>query len=93
MYVACVLTADSCDYIQDEISDIVAQRRSHEVALSKRDVKPVDYLRYIEYEKKLERLRKSRASRLREWTNGVPDLYGMLMHVCVLFLDGFRNDY
>ena len=51
--------------MQDEISDIVVKRRAFEVAASKRDVKPVDYLRYIEYEVRLEKLRKVRAKRLR----------------------------
>lgn len=32
-----------------------------------RGTKPTDYLRYIEYEGKLEKLRRARAARLREY--------------------------
>lgn len=49
---------------QDEISDIVRQRKGFERSLASRDVKPADYLRYIEYETRLEKLRKLRASRI-----------------------------
>ncbi|GAA6025783.1 hypothetical protein JCM10207_002520 [Rhodosporidiobolus poonsookiae] len=50
---------------KDEISDIVAKRRGFEMALAQgRGTKPLDYLRYIEYERRLEKLRKARAARL-----------------------------
>ncbi|KAM0751123.1 hypothetical protein T439DRAFT_288471, partial [Meredithblackwellia eburnea MCA 4105] len=52
-------------FSKEEISDIVAKRRSHELSLAKRDVRPADYLRYIEYESKLEKLRKIRANRMK----------------------------
>ena len=51
---------------QEEISEIVTKRRAFEVACSKRDVKPVDFLRYLEYEVRLEKLRKLRAKRTRQ---------------------------
>lgn len=54
-------------HVQDEISDIVAKRRSFELSLAQgRGTKPTDYLRYIEYERRLEKLRKARAARIRE---------------------------
>ncbi|GAA5918748.1 hypothetical protein JCM6882_007721 [Rhodosporidiobolus microsporus] len=50
---------------KDEISGIVSKRRGFEMALAQgRGTKPVDYLRYIEYERRLEKLRKARAARL-----------------------------
>ncbi|BGP18225.1 hypothetical protein JCM10213_007854 [Rhodosporidiobolus nylandii] len=50
---------------KDEISDIVQKRRGFEMALAQgRGTKPADYLRYIEYERRLEKLRKARAARL-----------------------------
>ncbi|BGP50137.1 U3 snoRNP protein [Rhodotorula kratochvilovae] len=50
---------------KDEISDIVAKRRGFELSLAQgRGTKPSDYLRYIDYERKLERLRKARAARI-----------------------------
>ncbi|BGP33859.1 U3 snoRNP protein [Rhodotorula toruloides] len=50
---------------KDEIHDIVAKRRAFEMGLAQgRGTKPADYLRYIEYERRLEKLRKARAARL-----------------------------
>lgn len=50
---------------QDEISDIVAKRRGFELSLAQgRGTKPTDYLRYIDYERKLDKLRKARAARI-----------------------------
>ncbi|GAA5977679.1 hypothetical protein JCM10908_005054 [Rhodotorula pacifica] len=52
-------------FAHDEISDIVAKRRSFEMSLAQgRGTKPTDYLRYIEYERRLEKLRKARAARI-----------------------------
>lgn len=52
--------------LQDEIADIVAKRRGYETSLvAARATKPLDYLRYIEYEQRLEKLRKARVTRLR----------------------------
>ncbi|BGP50153.1 U3 snoRNP protein [Rhodotorula kratochvilovae] len=52
-------------FTRDEISDIVAKRRGFELSLAQgRGTKPSDYLRYIDYERKLERLRKARAARI-----------------------------
>ncbi|GAA5860752.1 hypothetical protein JCM3774_006274 [Rhodotorula dairenensis] len=52
-------------FTHDEISDIVAKRRSFEMSLAQgRGTKPTDYLRYIEYERRLEKLRKARAARI-----------------------------
>ncbi|GAA6056822.1 hypothetical protein JCM3770_003586 [Rhodotorula araucariae] len=52
-------------FTRDEISDIVAKRRGFELSLAQgRGTKPSDYLRYIDYERKLERLRRARAARI-----------------------------
>ncbi|GAA5914415.1 hypothetical protein JCM8208_002845 [Rhodotorula glutinis] len=52
-------------FTRDEISDIVAKRRGFELSLAQgRGTKPTDYLRYIDYERKLDKLRKARAARL-----------------------------
>ncbi|GAA5825398.1 hypothetical protein JCM11251_006966 [Rhodosporidiobolus azoricus] len=52
-------------FSKDEISGIVGKRRGYEMALAQgRGTKPLDYLRYIEYERRLEKLRKARAARL-----------------------------
>ncbi|GAA5993052.1 hypothetical protein JCM11641_006645 [Rhodosporidiobolus odoratus] len=52
-------------FTKDEISGIVGKRRGFEMALAQgRGTKPLDYLRYIEYERRLEKLRKARAGRI-----------------------------
>ncbi|GAA5922923.1 hypothetical protein JCM1841_004474 [Sporobolomyces salmonicolor] len=52
-------------FTKDEIADIVAKRRGYETSLvAARATKPLDYLRYIEYEQRLEKLRKARVTRL-----------------------------
>ncbi|GAA5938610.1 hypothetical protein JCM3775_002172 [Rhodotorula graminis] len=52
-------------FTRDEISDIVAKRRGFELSLAQgRGTKPTDFLRYIDYERKLDKLRKARAARI-----------------------------
>ncbi|GAA5878944.1 hypothetical protein JCM8547_003254 [Rhodosporidiobolus lusitaniae] len=50
---------------KNEISDIVSKRRGFEMGLAQgRGTKPLDYLRYIEYERRLEKLRRARLARI-----------------------------
>ncbi|KAL8287363.1 hypothetical protein RQP46_003815 [Phenoliferia psychrophenolica] len=68
-------------FSKDEISDIVTKRRAHEVAVSKREVKPIDYLRYIEYEGRLEKLRKVRAGRIKVATRKTLSDHSIAAHI------------
>ncbi|ORY76857.1 U3 small nucleolar RNA-associated protein 6-domain-containing protein [Leucosporidium creatinivorum] len=68
-------------FSKDEISDIVTKRRGFELALASRDVKPADYLRYIEYEGRLEKLRKTRAGRIQATTKKTLSDHSIAAHV------------
>lgn len=56
----------ACVYTQSEISEIVKRRTAYETALIRKGSNANDWLAYIEYEKKLERLRRLRCSRMSE---------------------------
>ncbi|SCV73900.1 BQ2448_6330 [Microbotryum intermedium] len=68
-------------FSKDEISEIVSQRRRFETALASRAVKPIDYLRYIDYETKLEKLRKKRASRTKTKTKKTISDHSIAAHI------------
>ncbi|KDE05313.1 hypothetical protein MVLG_04344 [Microbotryum lychnidis-dioicae p1A1 Lamole] len=68
-------------FSKDEITEIVSQRRRFETALASRAVKPIDYLRYIDYETKLEKLRKKRASRTKTTTKKTLSDHSIAAHV------------
>ncbi|SDA01450.1 BZ3500_MvSof-1268-A1-R1_Chr10-1g02678 [Microbotryum saponariae] len=68
-------------FTKDEITEIVSQRRRFETALASRAVKPIDYLRYIDYETKLEKLRKKRASRTKTTTKKTLSDHSIAAHV------------
>ncbi|KAG0653551.1 U3 snoRNP protein [Rhodotorula mucilaginosa] len=70
---------------KDEISDIVAKRRSFEMSLAQgRGTKPTDYLRYIEYERRLEKLRKARAARIPKTAKKSLSDHSILAHITQL---------
>ncbi|GAA5956217.1 hypothetical protein JCM3765_005493 [Sporobolomyces pararoseus] len=68
-----------------EINDIVAKRRGYEISLANgRNTKPVDYLRYIEYETKLEKLRRARVIRLQLTSTKSRSDYSIQYHITQL---------
>ncbi|GAA6037368.1 hypothetical protein JCM8097_008533 [Rhodosporidiobolus ruineniae] len=72
-------------FTKDEISDIVTKRRGFEMALAQgRGTKPLDYLRYIEYERRLEKLRKARAARLSATTKKSLSDHSISAHITQL---------
>ena len=54
------------DGIQPEVKQILRKRTQFETALIRRIPKKADFLRYVQYEMGLEKLRRKRAERLRE---------------------------
>lgn len=53
--------------LQTEISEIVKRRTAFETALIRKGSNERDWLDYIDYEKRLEQLRKLRYNKLSEW--------------------------
>ena len=53
---------------QTEIADVVRHRTQHETALIRRGAAPDDVIAYVEYEKRLEKLRSLRARRISAWS-------------------------
>ncbi|KAK4045962.1 U3 snoRNP protein [Microbotryomycetes sp. JL201] len=78
-------------FTKDEIHDIVAKRREFERALATRDVKPVDFVRYIEYEQKLEKLRRKRAARIQKTTKRTLSDHSIAAHVTQLHRQSVRR--
>ncbi|GAA6019799.1 hypothetical protein JCM11491_000273 [Sporobolomyces phaffii] len=72
-------------FTKGEINDVVAKRRGFEIALSNgRNTKPLDYLRYIDYESKLEKLRKARVIRLQLTATKSRSDYSIQYHITQL---------
>ncbi|GAA6064477.1 hypothetical protein JCM10212_000357 [Sporobolomyces blumeae] len=68
-----------------EINDIVAKRRSFEVSLANgRQTKPIDYLRYIDYEENLEKLRRARVIRMQLTAKKSRSDYSIQFHITQL---------
>ncbi|GAA5913858.1 snoRNA-binding rRNA-processing protein UTP6 [Sporobolomyces salmoneus] len=72
-------------FTKAEINDIVAKRRGFEISLANgRSTKPLDYLRYIDYETKLEKLRRARVIRLQLTSTKSRSDYSIQYHITQL---------
>lgn len=60
------------EHLQTEIADVVRRRTQHETALIRRGASPDDVIAYVEYEKRLEKLRSLRARRISAWPRHKP---------------------
>ncbi|KAM0790144.1 hypothetical protein ACM66B_005466 [Microbotryomycetes sp. NB124-2] len=78
-------------FTKDEIHDIVTKRREFERALATRDVKPLDFVRYIDYEQKLEKLRRKRAARIQKTTKRTLSDHSIAAHVTQLHRQSVRR--
>ncbi|KAK4046400.1 U3 snoRNP protein [Microbotryomycetes sp. JL221] len=78
-------------FTKDEIQDIVARRRTHERSLATRDVKPLDFVRYIDYESKLEKLRRKRVARIQKTTKRTLSDHSIAAHVTQLHRQAVRR--
>eukprot|EP00613_Pedinella_sp_CCMP2098_P064358 CAMPEP_0171983960 /NCGR_PEP_ID=MMETSP0993-20121228/273578_1 /TAXON_ID=483369 /ORGANISM="non described non described, Strain CCMP2098" /LENGTH=794 /DNA_ID=CAMNT_0012636759 /DNA_START=53 /DNA_END=2437 /DNA_ORIENTATION=- len=68
----------------EEVQGLVDQRRHFEYRLQRRSPRKVDFIRYIEYEGKVDALRKIRKQRLRLLKNTVSD-FAQTQHVFFIF--------